>query len=174
KPLSLCPVCQTRVLPTIDGTCPCCRRFNFDTETANLPPAGAPVLGPSSLRPPVDLYAAALLHWRLIGLIAAFLTVVVLRAYMRGGDSLVDPREGDPGLQKLRVRVVGLVVATWLPMTSRQVAKLLGLRGWWNFWVVARESTAFFEERGVPSFFLGPNLRNLRPSEPEGESPKVS
>jgi len=122
------------------------------------------------MRPPIDLYAAAVLHWRLIGLIAAFLLVVLARAYLRGGNNLVDPQQVDRDLQKLGVSVIGLVVAVWLPMTSRQLAKLLGLRGWLNFWVVARESAAFFDDKHVPSAFLGPSLRALRPSTPDGST----
>jgi hypothetical protein len=163
KPLSVCPVCHTRVLPTVDGACPCCRRFNFNTQTAEAPLPGQAGLGPSSMRPPIDLHAAAVLHWRLIGLMAAFMLVVGARAYLRGGNTLLDPQQIDRNLQKLALSVVGLVVAVWLSMTSRQLARLLELQGWLNFWVVARESAAFFDDKHVPSVFLGPSLRALRP-----------
>ena len=148
-----CPVCKTRVLPTTDGKCPACGRWNFVTDVRT------PVTGtdPYETRPEVDLYPGAKLHWRLFSLLVGVLVFMMAIAYIRiarrepGAD-----REAFDTAQRI-ISVPGGVVVSWMWLTSRQLARWLRLSGgWWNPFSILRESAGFFVDQGIRSNVLGP------------------
>ena len=149
-----CPLCHTRVLPTVDLKCPACRRYEFATGVGTVQPSG----GPLSIRRVPNLYEGALLHWRLFWLIAALVGIVFLRTYIRLGNPLFEEREVDPNLIRAALGAAGIVVALWIGVASRRLALWLGLSSWLNCFIVLKESAAFFQEKGIRSNFFGPYI----------------
>ena len=159
-----CPGCGSRVFPTESDQCPACRSYTFgrvDQREATAPAPGR--------APELDLYEVAILHWRLLSLIGGFFALWVLFAYARAGNELLNPAQVSPGDVEEGLRLASSVVTMFLAITSRQLATVLKLPGWFNVFQVAKESAAFFDDRNVPGNWLGPSLSALRPKEDDHE-----
>jgi hypothetical protein len=97
----------------------------------------------------------------------ALVGVVFIRIYIRLGNQVLDAREIDPSLVKAVLGVAGIFVAIWMELTSRRLARWLGLSSWFNVYSVLKESAAFFQEKGIRSHFFGPYLSAV-PGRPKG------
>lgn len=180
-PMRTCPLCHTRVLPAANGTCPACRR-DMAGATAEARP------GSSDGRPrgKIQLYDAAVLHWRLLGLVAVQIglgvfTWGVRHFWPRGMTSAAEQREWTLELLYLALLVGAVLIAVHLYRLARwlghsapllwALAVAVPCAGPIAVLLVTKEAASEFEERGLRIYLLGPRLRDIprRQQSPEPE-----
>ena len=171
--LRTCPACLTKVLPTVEGMCPACRKHKFDLTSDSR---AASAVKAAQSKSSTELYDAAVLYWRtwkLMGL-QWFLVLLYfgLRTIWPGNP------DADPSLETIEfaVGVLALAAGVVLFVTTKRLGDWLDPEGGGKWATVSaipganlvallrftKEVATEFENRGVVIKGLGPRLTELR------------
>jgi hypothetical protein len=134
-----CPICESRVLPSRDGSCPSCRQHNFDTGISTVPVPSVSLAARRSR----ELREGASLHWRHVWTTWAVLAVLVMLLVTRGSTLLY---------------LATLVVVACHFYTARELRRWLGIRGGRRSFLLIRDSLAEFAREGVSTGLMGPRI----------------
>jgi hypothetical protein len=159
SPVVTCPVCRMRVLPGPDNRCPSCRGYDFSTGAA------APdVVAKESLKRPAPAQVArvALMHWLTAGSLVVVILVAVFRFFVRlSGRYALRDVGFDYEFLLLLNGLVGVIAALTLIGSARKLGQSIGLDRWFNVFVLLKESSAYFREKGIRVGLLGPSLSQI-------------
>jgi hypothetical protein len=183
--LTQCGHCDTRVLPSEDGTCPACLRNTREAPLTRVRANGR--RSHSGGGAELSDYAAAVLHWRLIAftvgqLVVSVAAVYVRRTWPRTPLSALEQRDATLDVLYLLAFVGFLVIvvhvyrlAQWLRYDSPALysaALSVPIVGLIVLFRITKASAAEFERLGYSIYVAGPRLREIpQEGEPEEETP---